>query len=246
MRTPRLYTPQAIQLNQVISLEAQAAHHAATVLRIKKGRPIVLFNGQDYHGVKGEFIGEVCEIKRKSVEIICREFIEKNTQSSIDFHLGICLIKNDRMDWLIQKATELGATQLTPLLSQNTDRKLSKQPSEKKQAHWQQVMINACEQSGRTDLMSINPPIVLNSYLDASQAELKIILHPHSNHVANLTDKPESIDCVIGPEGGFTEEEVKQANTQGFKTMQLGSRILRAETAPLVVLSILQYHFDAF
>lgn len=246
MRITRLYTPQTLLLDQEITLEEQAAHHLATVLRIKKGRKIILFNGQLNNGNYGEYIGDVVEVKRKNVRVICTEFIEKNTQSSIGFHLGVCLIKNDRMDWLIQKATELGATTITPLFSENTDIKLSQDRLEKKQAHWQQVMINACEQSGRTDLVALKPPVPLQEYIEASQEDLKIILHPGLNSAVDLKSKPAAIDCLIGPEGGFTQSEVELAEASSFKAMVLGTRILRAETAPLAALSILQHHFDAF
>ena len=246
MRIPRLYTPQAIELNQEFLLEEQSAHHVATVLRIKKGREVVLFNGDALHGKQGEFTGIISQIDRKKVSVICHKFIEKNTLSPISIHLGACLIKNDRMDWLIQKATELGVNGITPLFSENTDIKLPEDRLAKKLAHWQQVMINACEQCGRTDLVNIHSPQQLKDYICTSQAELKLFLHPNTNKDTTTIAKPRSIELLVGPEGGFSQEEVEWATANTFQTLSLGPRILRAETAPLAAISVLQSQFGDF
>ena len=243
MRIPRLYTPQPLSLNQEFLLEENTAHHVATVLRIKKGREIVLFNGQTHEGQRGEFKGIISDINRKKVSVQCREFIEKNTLSPVNIALGACLIKNDRMDWLIQKATELGVNDITPIWSENTDIKIPTERLEKKQAHWQQIMINACEQSGRTDLVSIHSPQKINDYMAVSQADCKIILHPGEGEQANTLTKINKVDLLVGPEGGFSDGEVEFAKEAGFKARVLGSRILRAETAPLAYISVLQYQF---
>ena len=246
MRIPRLYTPQSLNLEQTFFLEAQAAHHVATVLRIKKGRELVLFNGELFNGKRGEFNATVSDIHRKKVSVHCHEFIECDTRSPVHFSLGVSLIKNDRMDWLIQKATELGVDAITPLYSDNTDIKLPEDRLAKKQAHWQQVMINACEQSRRTSLVKIHSPQTFADYTVASKAEHKVILHPGLSNSEAKPSSPQSIDLLIGPEGGFSDAEVEQATQAQFKAMALGPRILRAETAPLAALSIMQYQFGDF
>jgi len=165
----------------------------ATVLRIKKGREIVLFNGQTHNGQRGEFKGIISDINRKKVSVVCREFIAKNTLSPLNIALGACLIKNDRMDW--------------------------------------------------TDLVSIHPPQKINDYMAASQRDCKIILHPGEGEQANTLTEVKKVDLLVGPEGGFSDDEVERAKEAGFKAKVLGSRILRAETAPLAYISVLQYQF---
>ena len=246
MRIPRLYTPQAVKLHQEFLLEESIAHHVATVLRIKKGREVVLFNGEGIDGKLGEFKGFIQDVNRKKVTVICTDFIEKDTQSLVNITIGACLIKNDRMDWLIQKATELGVNSITPLLSENTDVKHSQERLEKKQNHWQQVMINACEQSGRTTLVRIHSPQAFIDYVAASRADHKLILHPNTLNKNEAPQRPKTIDLLIGPEGGFTEDEVKLAQVHDFAAMTMGPRILRAETAPLAAIALMQSQFGDF
>ena len=240
MHTPRIYLPQPLTTGEPFLLEAQAAHHLATVLRVKKGRELVVFNGEG-----GEYRGRVIEVDRKKVSVLLEQFIGVDRQSTLPIHIGACLIKFDRMDWLIQKATELGAYSLTPIISDYTDIKFPADKREKKQAHWQQVMINACEQSKRTALMRIHEPVALEDWVREQRSELKLILHP-STSVLLKEQKPQDVALLIGPEGGFSEAEVDWACRQGFMATGLGPRILRAETAPLAAISVLQHLWGDF
>lgn len=243
MHIPRLYVPQTLTANETIELSKQAAHHIATVMRMKAGREVILFNGQLHEGKEGEFKATLAYVDKKNVCVAVGEFVERSTESSLHTELGICLIKNDRMDWLLQKATELGVNKISPLWSEYTDVKIPSDRIEKKYQHWQQVLINACEQCGRTSIPEISLPQKIAAWCESVEADKKIILHPYSGNSVTQETQPVSIALLIGPEGGFSESEVEQALAKNFQSVTLGARILRAETAPLVALSLMQAHY---
>ena len=145
------------------------------------------------------------------------------------------------MDYAVQKATEMGVTEITPLFSERCEVKLDPKRLAKRLAHWHQIAISACEQSGRCDVPVIHAPQQLDSWLAAVKADCKLTLHPH-NTVA-LQDIPTPVSCalLIGPEGGLTENEVDAARQQDFLAICLGPRILRTETAPIASLALLQH-----
>ncbi|MBX2808046.1 MAG: 16S rRNA (uracil(1498)-N(3))-methyltransferase [Cellvibrionaceae bacterium] len=240
MRIPRIYTPQTLSSNSEITLENAAAHHLATVLRTKPGRPLVLFNG-----LGGEYDATLIRADKKQVSVAVASYRDKNTESALTLELGVCLIKNDRFDWLLQKATELGVNKITPLTCDFSDVKLPAERIAKKQQHWQHIIINACEQSGRTALATINTPTTLTHWLQHNRADDKRVLHPGATqalgHAAAHSHPPASIALLVGPEGGFSEKEIAQAQNHHFTPISLGPRILRAETAPLAAVSILQH-----
>ena len=144
------------------------------------------------------------------------------------------------MDWVIQKATELGVTHVSPLLTERTEVKLKADRAEKKRQHWQQIAISACEQCGRNRLPVINPLTLLPKWLNDSQAELKLVLHHRAENLSAQSTPPRSIDLLIGPEGGLSPDEIHLAEQRAFRALRLGDRVLRTETAPLAALSILQ------
>ena len=144
------------------------------------------------------------------------------------------------MDTVLQKATELGVTAVTPLFSDRTEVKLKGERETKKLAHWRQVAISACEQSGRNRLPIVNEPRPLADWFAECEGEIRFVLH-HRGTGHKAPDKPpRSIDLLIGPEGGLTEDEIEAAIAHGFAPMTLGPRVLRTETAPLAALAILQ------
>jgi len=260
MHIPRLYIPQRLTENSHIELEPAAAHHIAKVLRMKAGRSVTLFNGQAH----GEYSATLKEVGKKHVSVHVGQFSEKSVESPLSIELGACLIKNDRMDWLLQKATELGVTSITPLWSQYTDSKLSAERIEKKRQHWQQVLISASEQSGRVTVPQIARPQKIHQWLTSIHVDYPWVLHPYDpsldeknadkpiatslkNFLSNSSDHPTitnqtsiSAALLVGPEGGLTSSEVALALKHGFYCGSLGPRILRAETAPLVAISLLQ------
>lgn len=239
MHIPRIYLTQPLSENATLELEPAAAHHIATVMRMKVGRSIKVFNGECHQGVVGEFEATLAYVSKKSVAVAIGHFIPRDTESPLRVELGACLIKGDRMDWLLQKATELGVTSVTPLWSEYTDVKIPSDRLEKKLNHWRQVLISACEQSERVIIPELNSPVQLGDWLDSVNADKKVVLHPYvksSTAIANVN----SVALLVGPEGGLSEAEVALSVEKQFEGMVLGPRILRAETAPLVALTALQ------
>ena len=246
MHIPRFYFPQPLTADTTVELSAAASHHVATVLRMKVGRHLLLFNGMPIDGRLGEFSATVEAVSKKCVLLTVSDFIPRQTESPLAIELGVCLIKNDRMDWLLQKATELGVATVTPLLSEYTDVKLPADRLEKKHHHWQQVMISACEQSGRTAVPSIRWPQPIDQWLTSVEADKKWVLHPSIDSQPlsrSPQHAPRSAALLIGPEGGLSDDEVACAQAELFSGLVIGPRILRAETAPLAAITLLQHYY---
>jgi 16S rRNA (uracil1498-N3)-methyltransferase len=147
------------------------------------------------------------------------------------------------MDWIVQKATELGVSEITPLFSERTEVKLNGGRLEKKLRHWQQVSISACEQCQRNLVPSINPALTLDQWLsqDTGNAEqLKLVLHHRSDKSLAQHQPPKSACLLVGPEGGLSDNEISRAMDNGFAALTLGPRVMRTETAPLAAISIMQ------
>jgi 16S rRNA (uracil1498-N3)-methyltransferase len=236
MRERRLFTDQALSTGETIVLKDKTAHYLLQVLRQKVGDTITLFNGQG-----GSFSAEIKAAHKKQAEVVIGQFDTQDHMPSQQFNLAVGVIKQDKMDFLIQKATELGVSQIQPLLTTYTDIKLQGERLLKKQHHWQQVAISACEQANRNRVPAIMLPCSFNQWLD--QLETPCLgFHPYSKVDFNrnkIQQQPE-ITFAFGPEGGFSETEVNAAIQQGVEFVHLGSRILRAETAPVAVLAAVQ------
>ncbi|MGH1439427.1 MAG: 16S rRNA (uracil(1498)-N(3))-methyltransferase [Cellvibrionaceae bacterium] len=249
MRIPRLYTSQSLSENQTISLSDEATHYLKNVLRMKSKRELVLFNGEG-----GQYHATIESVEKKGVSVAVGEYTAVNNESPLELELGVCIIKNDAMDWLIQKAVELGVTRISPLFSDYTDVKLSSERLEKKQQHWQQIAIHACEQCGRAIVPVVSKATTFDGWSRDVQTEKRIILHPYNASSfkemaapwleSELT--PGTFAIALGPEGGFSDEEVGEALNSGFMPLSLGPRILRAETAPLAILPLLQSYFGDY
>jgi 16S rRNA (uracil1498-N3)-methyltransferase len=251
MRIPRLYVKQLLTQHSTVILERESSHYLCTVLRVKAGRELVLFNGYlSDAGVSGEYQATLIEANKKAAVIEIKEFVQTQCESNLKLELACCLIKTDRMDWLLQKATELGVTSISPLFSEFTDVKLPVDRIEKKQCHWQQIVISACEQSGRTHIPIVNSPIPLSQWLAQDKSEGRYVLHPYNAKPFVFDDTlkktTKTVALLVGPEGGLSDAEVNDAHANQFESVLLGPRILRAETAPLVALSILQSQLGDF
>lgn len=237
----RIYEPSAIAVNTSILLNENAVHHLARVLRAKLGDQITLFNGQG-----GEYRAEITKIDKKNVEVKILQFCDKNLESPIKIHLVQGIARGEKMDFIIQKAVELGVTQITPLVTTRSNVRLDNERSEKRLEHWRAVALSACEQSGRTIVPKINPTTTLNKYLEKPRSDLSFVLTPHTKEKLATPSAIESIEILIGPEGGLDEVEIKTATLNGFKALSLGPRILRTETASIAALAVLQMQFGDF
>lgn len=234
MRIPRIFTAQALQSQGLFALEERPSRHLGGALRMQPGDELVLFDGRG-----GEYPATIAAVEKKAVHVTTGEHRDVEVESPLAIHLGIGLSRGERMDLVVQKATELGVATITPLFSERCEVKLKGDRAEKKLAHWRQVAISACEQCGRNRLPAINPPVNLAAWLAATRGESKLVLH-HRGAALPDGPGPSSTDLLIGPEGGLSEAEIRAAETAGFRSLAIGPRILRTETAPLAALSILQ------
>jgi len=205
------------------------------------GRELTLFNGQG-----GEFTATISRLEKKHTSVTLNAEHTNDRESPLNIELCIGLSRGERMDWIIQKATELGVTKITPLFTERSEVKLKPERLDKKMQHWQQIIISACEQCQRNRLPSLNTPQNINQYIASCQAQLKLVLHHRSDTGLGERDAPTSIALLIGPEGGLNENEIAQAESSGFVPLTLGPRVLRTETAPLVALSLCQQLWGDF
>jgi 16S rRNA (uracil1498-N3)-methyltransferase len=235
MRITRIYTAQRLDSNSTIVLEPEPSHHLARVLRLGVGDSLVLFNGDG-----GEYPGEITAIDKKSVTVETGARCELNCESPLDIHLGIAVSRGERMDWIVQKSTELGVRSLTPLFTEHSGVKLSADRADKKIQHWQKIAVSACEQCGRNRLPTIYPVQTLNLWLESTEAERKFVLHHRAERNAGAGNAPATIALLVGPEGGLSEQEIEAAEQAGYASMSLGPRVLRTETAPLAAITLLQ------
>jgi 16S rRNA (uracil1498-N3)-methyltransferase len=239
MRIPHIFQPSELCLNTPVALDEDAAGHIARVLRMQVGDKVSLFNG---HG--GEFLCELSEVSKKNVVALPVEFNDRNCESPLKIHLGQGISRGDKMDFTIQKAVELGITEITPLFTTRCGVKLSGERLAKKHAQWQKIAIAAAEQSGRNSITTVHTPIDINTWLAQTSDELKLTLHPRAEHCIKTLPAPNNgVRFIVGPEGGFTDEEMHATSEQGFIDVRLGPRVLRTETAALTVLSALQLQF---
>lgn len=235
MRITRIYTTQVLHSNAAITLEPSPSNHLARVLRKHIGDNVILFNG-----CGGEFPATITAVDKKAVHVQTRKLVAHECESDLQIHLGIAISRGERMDWVVQKATELGVSSISPLMTENTGVKLAGERAEKKLQHWQQVSINACEQCGRNRVPLVQALQNIQSWLTQTDAEQKFVLHHRANSDNEDGNTPKSIALLIGPEGGLSESEIKAAEQEGYQSLQLGPRVLRTETAPLAAIAILQ------
>jgi 16S rRNA (uracil1498-N3)-methyltransferase len=242
---PRIYTPLALQSGLSLELDAAAARHVQ-VLRMQPGGDLRLFNGQG-----GEFEARVQRMGRSDVQVLvgAHHAIERETARQV--HLAIGMPANERMDWLIEKATELGAASIQPLVTERSVLRLSAERAEKKTVHWQAAAIAACEQCGRNQIPLIHPPVLYQKWLSAlikpAQSATDLIvnrailsLHPEAVPAVRWAKNwpaSQALLCLAGPEGGLSAAEESAALEAGFAAISLGSRTLRSETAPLAALA---------
>ena len=239
MRLSRFFIDAPLSLGQHELPEAQA-HYIGRVLRHAPGDAVQLFDGSGQ-----EYLGELIEVGKKNVRVELREQFNGQAESALHVHLGQGLSRGERMDWAIQKATELGVTEITPIVSERCEVRLKDERADKRLAHWRQVAISACEQCGRSVLPTIHAPQTLAEWQAGVQAELKLVLHPVAAPLESHA-KPQTLAFLIGPEGGLTDAEVEQAKGAGFQAARLGPRVLRTETAPVVALSVAQQLWGDF
>jgi 16S rRNA (uracil1498-N3)-methyltransferase len=238
----RFYCPLPLVSGQVVDLPPTTARHVQ-VLRMQPGHTLTLFNGEG-----GEFSAEVQHMGRSDVRVVVGEHRDVECESAVQVHLAVGMPANERMDWLVEKATELGVHRITPLMTERSVIRLTGERAEKKQAHWQAVAASASEQCGRNRVPVIDMPERLDAWLARQNAQVDVVhgvlsLHASTQPLNALRDgaagSTKSWVLLNGPEGGLTDAEDAAARAKGFVALSLGERVLRAETAALGALALL-------
>lgn len=235
---PRFYCHPPLPDTDLFSLPEDAAHHASRVLRLKEGDSVQMFDGigHECHGI-------IEKISGKQVVVGGVKQLAANRESPLQVTLAQALSSSEKMDWVIQKATELGVTEIQPLATERSVAKLSPERAQKRTAHWQQVAISACEQCGRNMLPVIHPPLDIMVWLQQMRvrADGKYILLPQGAISLQSQPKPQGgVVMLIGAEGGFAQAESDAALLCGFNPVRLGARVMRTETAAVAGLAVLQ------
>lgn len=236
MRSVRIYTPQYLAVGAGLSLEPAASHHLLQVLRLKTGTQLLVFNGDGH-----DYTARLLESDRRSARLLLLQQSVTEPPPRLLLDLGLSLSKGDRMDFAVQKSVELGVSLITPLLSERCAVRLPPQRMQKRLQHWRAVATAACEQSGRRRLPQVNETARLPDWLALPADGHDILLDPSASiTLAQLPPPAGRVRLLTGPEGGLSEAERQQADAHGFRSVRLGPRVLRAETAPLAAIAAMQ------
>jgi 16S rRNA (uracil1498-N3)-methyltransferase len=233
MKRIRLYQNTVFKVGDKISLEKNNEHHLLKVLRFPVGNTITLFNGDgfDYQAIV------ISTKKTYIVEVLSQQ--KNESESSLDLTLAQGIAKGEKMDFLIQKAVELGVSRIIPMQTEHCVVRLKAEKVAKRINHWQKIANHACGQSGRSVIVDISLPQTLTELLNKPNHNGFVLYHRATENLQNM-EKPSKATILIGPEGGLSDAEIKQATNAGFQPLLLGKRILRTETASLVAIANMQ------
>lgn len=238
MRLTRVFVAGELESGTVIELPDEAASHLSKVLRVREGDELVLFSGDGR-----EFGGQIASVRGSRVKASVGRGAAVDRESPLNLTLVQCVPRGDRMDFIVQKATELGAARIVPVLSKRSVVRLDAAQAQSKASHWRAVAVNACEQCGRNRLPVVEAPVPLLSYLGRSSAlQARLVLDP-----ASAGAKPPAeftaVEIAVGPEGGFDDDELDAFRIAGFSRLALGPRVLRTETAAIAAIAWMQANF---
>ena len=234
----RFYHPDTISAHSEINLSEDTSKHLVKSLRLKPSDKIILFNGDGY-----DYHGEVSDIDKKNVKIAVHEKKLNTSEADIDISILQSVTSRDKLDFIFQKNTELGIKNFYLINTERVNFKIPQSKTENRIEHLKKVVISACEQSGRSKIPTVHETILgLNKLTDEDDHSCKLILNPYTDYsLSNLRNNDlinkKSFHILIGPEGGFSEAEIKVAENAGFKSLSLGKRVLRTETASLSIAS---------
>lgn len=232
--TRRFYDPQDFTEGSAATLGPGASHHISRVLRMQPGDELIVFNGRG-----GEWSAVIESVSKQGVAVRPAAFLDTDRVPSLAIHLGLPLIKGDRMDYALQKATEMGAASITLVDYQRNDVRLNAQRMEKKRGHWEGVILSACEQCGLNRPPALHGSLALDEMVSRDH-DLKLVAHPGEAPLSlERVRQSQSVLLLTGPEGGFTGEELDRCRDAGFQCVALGERVLRAETAPVALMAVL-------
>jgi 16S rRNA (uracil1498-N3)-methyltransferase len=240
MAISRIYQAMTLTVGAQVELEEQASHHLARVLRAEIGDIVTVFNGEG-----GEYETVITAIAKKKINVNIKSYLARDAESPLQLYLAQGISRGEKMDFTIQKAVELGVSGIIPLLTERCTVKLDDEKRQKRLAHWQSIVISACEQSGRNTLPTLLAPVTFHHWLASQATHQGFVLAPLGQYKLQQASlqKNMPVTLLIGPEGGLSEQEIKQACQQGFLSLNLGPRILRTETAGLAALAAIQSIF---
>lgn len=236
MRLSRIYTPQELTVGDTVELKDQAAHYLTRVLRLTVGDAVTLFhgNGEDY-------TGEVRNIDRQAVLVRLLEKRDAGTESPLKLTLVQAISRGERMDYAVQKAVELGVYAIQPIFTSRVAVRLDDMRRIKRLLHWQAVVTSACEQSGRAVVPQVLEPLTLAEWLSGEDNTQRLVLNPAAqSKLSHCKITGNSVSVLVGPEGGFSAEEIDQLMANGVAGVSLGPRIFRTESAGPAAMAVLQ------
>lgn len=245
----RLFHDGPLQGGITLQLDAQASHHAVRVLRLTTGDALEVFNGS---GLRWPAV--LIEAVAAGARVQLGEPINAQTESTLSLHLAQCLPGGDKMDWVVEKAVELGVRSIQPLQARRSVMRLDAARSAKRLAHWQRIAIAACMQCGRDTVPPVHPVMELDRWLQSAPQQggadpqaRRWLLDPDARIEWATPQAPAAgVWLLVGPEGGLSDEERTQALAEGWEAMRLGPRVLRTETAGLAALAAMQMRFGDF
>jgi len=233
MPQPRLYVPASLNEHAKIELDAERAHYLGRVLRMKPGDALTLFNGDG-----DEYAATLGSLGRNSAALELKEKRDADVESPLQVRLVQGIARGERMDFVVQKATELGVREIVPVLTERAVVRLSDSRAERRQAHWRKIAVAACEQCGRNVIPEIVTPMTLTQHLDrAKDTALRIALVPEARSSLREAGYAEGLlEVLVGPEGGLAPAEIDAVAASGYRSCTIGPRILRTETAGIATL----------
>jgi 16S rRNA (uracil1498-N3)-methyltransferase len=264
MRLTRVYVAAPVSAGKRVVVEGSAANHIARVLRLRSGDALTVFDGSG-----GEFGARIEEFRKEAVVVTVEEHRPLDRESPLPLTLVQGISRGERMDWIIQKATELGASRIAPVFTKRSVVRLDEKQAERKLQHWRAITVAACEQCGRNRIPDLAAPVDFFDMLAGdssgrpdsargpdslgrpdptarsdSAGSTRLLLSPTGDlRIDDLQDVGKGITVLIGPEGGLEDVEQEAAIAAGFKAVRLGPRVLRTETAAIAALTIIQRYF---
>ena len=237
---PRLFINHRLGIGNNITLPEKPAHHIRHVLRAKLGDPLILFDG-----LGGEYASSIISIRHNEIEVTIVSYDSVSRESALDITLGIGILKREAMKTALRQAIELGVTSIFPVETEYTS--VTRKQFDKRRGNWLQVIQSACEQSGRTMLPTLHEVLNFNQWIELADGDLKLLASPLAGTGLKCIEiVPQSICVLVGPEGGISDYEEQRALESGFVLVSMGNRVLRAETAPSAILSLMQYRWGDF
>jgi 16S rRNA (uracil1498-N3)-methyltransferase len=233
---PRVHADLPLHTGAAVSLPEAASHHLLRVLRLRPGAAITLFNGRG-----GQYLCRLAGVAGRCAQVEVGAFENPPTESALATHLALALSRGERLDLALQKAVELGVSRVTLLATEHCALRLAGESLSRRLSHWRAVIVAACEQCGRNRVPELAPPLPFARFVDGPLDGVSLLLHPGGERLADLGPQPGAVTLVSGPEGGFSDREVDLARAAGLRVVSLGPRVLRAETAPLAALALVQH-----